>query len=61
MNIDDDLEPQVLIHKPETLQSMSIEELRAYIEELQGEIARVNEIIAAKERHRSGADAIFKV
>ena len=58
--IDDDLDPKVLVEKPETLQGMSIEELNDYIAELQAAIGRAREVIADKEKHLSGADALFK-
>jgi uncharacterized small protein (DUF1192 family) len=34
--------------------------LRAYIEELRAEIARVEADIASKQSHRSAADAFFR-
>ncbi|MBN9562385.1 MAG: DUF1192 domain-containing protein [Alphaproteobacteria bacterium] len=42
------------------LDSLGIEELEAYIGELQGEIARVEADIARKHGHRSAADAVFR-
>ena len=56
----DDLEP--LRPKPTALEleTLSIEELNAYIGDLQLEIARVQEAIAAKQDHRSSAEAFFK-
>jgi uncharacterized small protein (DUF1192 family) len=39
---------------------MSVEALHGYIAELEAEIARVRENIAAKEKHRSGAEALFR-
>ncbi len=42
------------------LDSLSIEELNAYIGELREEIARVEADIARKQSHRSAADAFFK-
>ena len=39
---------------------MSIDELNAYIEAPEQEIARVRDNIAAKQRHRSGAESIFR-
>lgn len=56
----DDLEP--LRPKPSALEleTLSVEELTEYIAELEAEIDRVRAAIAAKQDHRSSADAIFK-
>ena len=45
---------------PLPLDSLGIDELRLYIEELRGEIARVEADIGRKNSHRSAADAFFK-
>jgi uncharacterized small protein (DUF1192 family) len=42
------------------LDSLGIDELRLYIEELRGEILRVEADIARKQSHRSAADSFFK-
>jgi uncharacterized small protein (DUF1192 family) len=42
------------------LEPWGIDELRAYIGELQAEIARAEAAIAAKGSHRSAADAFFR-
>jgi uncharacterized small protein (DUF1192 family) len=42
------------------LAPMAIAELDAYIAEMEEEIARARAEIAAKRRHRGGADALFK-
>lgn len=47
--------PQVV-----NLEVMGIAELEAYIKGLEAEIARAREFIAAKQKQRQGADAIFK-
>ena len=39
---------------------MSIEELRDYIAEMEGEIARVKAKIETKLKHRSSIDGLFK-
>jgi uncharacterized small protein (DUF1192 family) len=46
--------------EPLLLDSLGIGELRLYIEELRGEIARVEADIDRKQNHRSAADAFFK-
>ncbi len=45
---------------PPVLDSLSVEELRDYIQELHNEIARVEADIGRKQSHRSAADAFFK-
>ena len=42
------------------LDPLGIAELRAYIEELKGEVVRVEAEIARKQTHRSSADAFFR-
>ena len=56
----DDLEPQKPVPKPKQLDGMSIEELRAYIDDLRAEIVRVEAAIKAKEAHKLAAAAFFK-
>jgi uncharacterized small protein (DUF1192 family) len=61
MTDDDDVPPP----KPHRLQKLlldrlSVEELRAYIDELREEIARVEADIGRKQHHRSAADAFFR-
>jgi uncharacterized small protein (DUF1192 family) len=46
--------------EPLLLDSLGVEEMRAYIAELQAEIARVEADIARKQSHRSAADAFFR-
>jgi uncharacterized small protein (DUF1192 family) len=55
----DDLEPPKPLAKLTDLQPMSIGELKIYIESLKTEIARAENAIAAKEKHRSGLDGLF--
>jgi uncharacterized small protein (DUF1192 family) len=45
---------------PLLLDSLGIDELRLYIDELKTEIARVEADIGRKNNHRSAADAFFK-
>ncbi len=56
----DDLEPRKARPAPKNLEPLSIEELDDYIAELEAEIERVRADIAAKQGHRSGAEAAFK-
>lgn len=46
--------------EPLLLDSLGIEELRDYIDELKAEIVRVEADIGRKHSHRSAADAFFK-
>jgi uncharacterized small protein (DUF1192 family) len=46
--------------EPLLLDSLGIEELRIYIDELRSEIVRVEADIGRKNSHRSAADAFFK-
>lgn len=46
--------------EPLSLDSLGIEELRSYIDELRAEIARVEADVGRKSSHRSAADAFFK-
>ena len=55
-----DLAPQTLRPKPLDLDSLSIEALNEYIDELEGEIERVRAAIAAKESWRGEAESFFK-
>ena len=56
----EDLEPKNKLVKPKDLSSWGIAELEAYIERLEGEIARARAAIDAKGKHRNAADAFFK-
>jgi len=56
----DELEPVKKPQAKKDLEVMSIEALGEYIEELEGEIARVREAIAQKEKARLGAESVFK-
>ncbi|HVZ07439.1 DUF1192 domain-containing protein [Rhodopila sp.] len=46
--------------EPLPLDSLGVEELHEYIQELRNEIARVEADITRKQSHRSAADAFFK-
>ncbi len=57
---DDELQPRAEKPRPKNLEAMSIEALRAYVAELEAEIRRAKEVIAAKESARSAADGVFR-
>ena len=46
--------------EPLLLDSLGVEELRRYVDELRTEIVRVEADITRKTSHRSAADAFFK-
>ena len=57
---EEDLLPQRQKPKPKDLTLMGIVELEEYIAGLESEIARARAEIAAKQKQRSGAEALFK-
>ena len=57
---EEDLLPQRQPVKPRDLTLLGITELEEYIGGLESEIARARAEIAAKQRQRSGAEALFK-
>jgi uncharacterized small protein (DUF1192 family) len=56
----DDLEAVKKKAEQKNLEVMSIEALGQYIEELEGEIARVRVAISLKQDAKSGAESAFK-
>ena len=56
----EDLEPRKTLPKPKDLESLGVEELEAYLAELETEARRVRDKIAAKKAYLSGAAALFK-
>jgi len=58
-SIDDDA-PKTVKPKPKNLDPLSIDDLEAYIGELQAEIERARATISARRAHRGGAEALFK-
>ena len=56
----DDLEPRKPIEKPKDLDLMGVEELAAYLEELEAEATRVKAKMAQKKSYREGAATLFK-
>ena len=57
---DEDLEPQRTKPPKPSLHPLSIKELEAYIEDLEGEILRVRAEIDKKDSHRKSVEGIFK-
>ena len=57
---DEDLLPRNKQPAKKNLVPLSVAELGAYIEELEGEIARARADIVAKRAQRGGAEALFK-
>ena len=56
----DDLEPRKQKPKPKDLEAMGVDELEAYLAELEQEADRVREKVAAKKAYLSGAESLFK-
>jgi uncharacterized small protein (DUF1192 family) len=61
MTEDDEREPLNKSAKKRDLVPLAIAELEAYIAEMEAEILRVREAIAAKRKQRSGAEGLFKI
>jgi len=57
----DDLEPPEKPQERLDLEEMSIEALGERVAELEVEIAKIREVIAAKESARDAADSVFKI
>jgi uncharacterized small protein (DUF1192 family) len=57
---EEDLLPQRQPRKPKDLSLMGVAELEEYIAGLESEIARARTEIAARQKQRSGAEALFK-
>lgn len=57
---DDDLDPKTKKPKPRSLDKMSVEDLREYINDLKAEIARAEADIAKKQAHKDAAALLFK-
>jgi uncharacterized small protein (DUF1192 family) len=57
---EEELAPRRAKPQKRDLTPLSIAELEEYIAEMEGEILRVREAIAGKQRQRGGAEAIFK-
>jgi uncharacterized small protein (DUF1192 family) len=57
---EEDLLPRNKRPQKKDLTPMAVAELEAYIADLEAEIRRARDEIAAKRKQRSGADALFK-
>ena len=57
---EEDLVPRNQPRKPKDLTLLGIAELEQYIATLEAEIARARAEIAAKQKQRTGAEALFK-
>ena len=57
---EEDLAPQRQTPKLKDLSLMGVDELEDYIAGLESEIARARTEIAARQKQRSGAEALFK-
>lgn len=56
----EDQAPRPAKPAPRLLDPMSVDELEAYIGEMEAEIARVRRAIEAKRGHRSAAESFFR-
>ena len=57
---DDDLDPQTKKSKPKDLSTMSVEELKEYVQDLKEEIVRVETEIDKKASYSQQAESFFK-
>lgn len=55
----DEVDPPRVAAKPMDLSAMGVRELRDYIASLEAEIVRAEEMIAKKEAHKRGVEALF--
>lgn len=56
----EELEPQKKKPEPRNLEVMGVEELEAYLAELDSEMARVRAELESKKSYLAGAEAFFK-
>ena len=56
----EDLEPRHKKAKPKDLDAMGVDELEAYLVDLQAEAERVKAKIESKKTYLAGADTLFK-
>lgn len=57
---DDDLDPKTQRLKPRNLDTLSIDDLKTYIDDLKAEILRVEKNITQKETHKNTISNLFK-
>jgi uncharacterized small protein (DUF1192 family) len=57
---EDDLQPRKAIEKPKDLDLMGVEELEAYLSELEAEMVLVKSKIGEKKSYRDGVASLFK-
>lgn len=60
MILDDETDPKTKRAKPRVLDRLSVDELKDYVQDLKGEIARVEEEITKKDKQKGAIDALFK-
>jgi len=58
---DEDLPKKKSSEFPRNLENLSVEELKAYIDDLRREIKHVEEDIKTKEKSQAAADSFFKL
>lgn len=56
----EELEPRKTKPEQKNLEPLSVDELEAYIGDLEAEIDRVRQAIVAKRQVRAGADSLFR-
>lgn len=56
----EDLEPRTQKPKPKDLSVLGVAQLQEYIGELKTEITRAEREVSAREKHKSGAEALFR-
>lgn len=60
MITDDETDPKTKRAKPRALDKMSVAELQEYTVQLKEELARVENEIGKKDKHKSAMDALFR-
>ncbi len=55
----DEIDPPRGAARPMDLSAMGVQELRDYIASLEAEIVRAEEMVARKEAHKRGVEALF--
>ena len=57
---EDDLQPRKALQKPKDLDLMGVEELEAYLADLEAEALLVKQKIGEKKSYRDGVSSLFK-